>query len=333
MRMAWSGRVLAALGLCTVVALPAAAQLRPGFDCTKANTAVDRLVCSDEPLAGQGRTLADRYEQLQRRISPEGFAVLRKDQRTWLTSRNDCVAKDKSRDAAVACLSAAYTSQTDELSKQFRLAGGLSVEKRDAARRLARLRVDESDSYPWLVAKPQARADAFNSYVAQRLQLAKGQFAASGIKLDPKPPGDTTFSRYYEINGFDDRLISIESFQFHESYFGHGWRSEFTVNWDLGRGRPLRLVDLFRSDRDWKQAVYDFAMKSLREGDVHEPEHLFDAEQVDDDEAWLFDDDGATLLLGHGERSMAGASAEVAIPYDVLQPFLRPDAPIPMSGK
>jgi uncharacterized protein len=333
MQMARSGGVLAALGLCTVVAPPVAAQLRPGFDCTKAGTAVDRLICSHEPLAGQDRALADRYEQLRQGISPEGFAVLRKDQRTWLTSRNDCMAKDQNHDAAVACLSESYTSRIDELRKEFRSAGGLSIEKRDVERHLARLRVDESDIYPWLVAKPQARADAFNGYVAQRLQLAKGQFAASGIKLDPRPPDDTTFSRYYEINGFDDRLISIEFFQFHESYFGHGWRSEFAINWDLGRGRPLRLVDLFRSDKDWKQVTYDFAMKSLREGDMHEPEQFFDAAQVDDDEAWLFDDDGATLLLGHGERSMVGASAVVSIPYDVLQPFLRPDAPIPMSGK
>jgi hypothetical protein len=52
-------------------------------------------------------------------------------------------------------------------------------------------------------------------------------------------------------------------------------------------------------------------------------------ETVDNADAWLFDDDGATLMLGHGERSMVGASIEVAIPYDVLAPYLRADAPLP----
>ena len=224
------------------------------------------------------------------------------------------------------CVWAACTAErADDLKSQYRTAGGLAIENRETNRRLQRLRVDELDSYPKLVG-PKARVDAFNRYVAQRLNLAKGMFAASGIQIDPKPEGDTTFSRYYEIHRFDDRLISIKIFQFHESYFGHGWREEYTVNWDPRRDRPLHIADLFSADKDWQQGIYDYAMKDIHEqGDFQEPEKFFGSADVDDDDAWLFDDDGALLLLGHGERSMVGASAEVPIPYQVLQPFLRPD--------
>jgi hypothetical protein len=171
--------------------------------------------------------------------------------------------------------------------------------------------------------------EAFNRTIAERLNLAKGLFAASGIKLDAKPDGDTTFDRSYEIHRFDDRMISIKVFETHESYFGHGWRSEYAINWDLRRNRPLRVIDIFLKEPDWQQAVYAFAMKAVREqGDIHDPESWFNSDAVDDDDAWLFDDDSAVLLLGHGERSMVGASADAPIPYDILQPFFRPDAPM-----
>jgi uncharacterized protein len=308
-----------------VVLPPAAAQPTPGFDCAKAATALDRLICSDHDLATLDRTLAERYTQLRDRLSPEGLAVLRDSQRKWLTARKECMTGD----TTALCLSSRYTERANDLAAQYKTAGTLSIENRTADRRIPRWRVDESDSYPWMLGTPPERATAFNRYIAQRLNLAKGMFAASGIKLDARPSGDTTFSRTYEIHRFDNRLISLEISQFHESYFGHGWRAEYAITWDLRRDRPLRIADLFRSDRDWQQAIYDLAMQHIHAaGDIQDPESAFAPSSIDDDDAWLFDADGAVLLLGHGERSMVGASADVAFPYDELQPFLRSDAPV-----
>ena len=159
-------------------------------------------------------------------------------------------------------------------------------------------------------------------------------FAASGIKLDAKPPGETTFSRYYEIGRLDSRLISIEILELHESYVGHGWRMEYAVNWDLEHGKPLHVADIFKPDQDWQQAVVAYAIKYIHENeDMRDPESFVHTDDVEDDEAWLFDDDGAVLLLGHGERSMVGASVDVPIPYDVLAPYVRADAPLPVERK
>ena len=320
-----SQRAAKALTLWLAMLSPVAAQPTPGFDCAKATTPIDRLICSDQDLAALDRKLTERYVQLRDRLSPEGLTVLRDSQRKWLAGRKECMTGD----TAALCLSSQYTERTNDLAAQYKTAGTLSIENRENNRRIPRWRVDESDSFPWMAGTPQARADAFNHYIAERLNLAKGMFAASGIKLDARPEGDTTFSRYYEIHRFDDRLISLEIYQFHESYFGHGWRAEYAITWDLRRDRPLRIADIFRSDRDWRQAIYDLAMKHIHEdGDFQDPESAFGPSDIDDDEAWLFDDDGAVLLLGHLERSMVGASAEVAIPYNELQPFLRPDAPV-----
>ena len=270
-----------------LVALSAVAQPRPGFDCSKAASPVDRLICSDESLANLDRALAEQYDELRKHLTPQGLVALRTGQRNWLGTRRDCMANTisggpRSRTDAIACLASADTDRTEMLNTQYRSAGSLSIENREIARHIAKLRVSELDSYPWLVVKPEAKADAFNRYITQRLGLAKGLFAASGMKLDPRPDGDTDFSRHYEVHHFDERLISIEIFTFHESYIGHGWRAEFAINWDVQRAKPIGVAELFRSDQDWQRVVYDFAMKQIREqGEIKDPESWFTVAEVD----------------------------------------------------
>lgn len=311
------------LSISTIVLLLAAAPQTPGFDCTKATTTLDRLTCSDQDLATLDRSLAEQYAQLRDRVSPHALVVLRDSQRRFLNSRKECM----SGETATLCMSSRYTERGKDLAAQYKITGTLAIENHVIDRHLPRWRVFETDSFPFMTGTPPAHADTFNHYIAQRLVLAKGMFATSGVKLDTAPQGDTTFDRSYEIHRFDDRLISIEMLQSHESYFGHGWRSEYAINWDLRRDRPLHVTDFFRPDLNWRQLLYDLVMKHIRDdGDFQDPESTFSPSEIDDDEAWLFNDDGAVLLLEHGERSMVGASVEVSIPYDELQPFLRSDA-------
>jgi uncharacterized protein len=300
----------------------------PGFDCHQARTPVDRRICSDSALAELDRALATRYERLRREISPDGAADLRANQRAWLASRATCVTGDNAGRAA-DCLATLYHQRDADLATLYRRAGGLVLELRHVERSFPRQRVSESNDYPWLLGAPPDRAATFNRFISFRLRPDKSLFALSGIELDKKPDGDTTFDRHYEIHRFDDRLISIEFYMFHESYFGHGWRSEFALNWDLGANRPLRIADLFQADADWHRVVSEHARAWLREESDNADAADFLDDGLDDNEGWLFNDDGAVLLLGRGERSMAGTSAEVPIPDDVLAPLLRPDAPLP----
>jgi hypothetical protein len=192
------------------------------------------------------------------------------------------------------------------------------------------MEVTESVSYPVMTGTPMARAAVFNRYIAKRLDLARGMFAASGIKPEPGEEFSIDFQRFYEIHRFDTRLASIEFYEHHEANFGHGWRREYVINWDVVHDRPLVLADLFRDDSNWQQAVEDFAVKYIREDGGYSDDAVELARDgaVADEGAWRFERDGATLLLGHGERSMVGASVEVTIPYDVLAPYLRAGAPL-----
>jgi hypothetical protein len=212
----------------------------------------------------------------------------------------------------------------------FRTSGGLTLEERRTTSRLVRLKVTETESHPFLTAMPAARADAFNRYVAKRFDLARGLFAAGPIDIGRHPEGETTYDRFYEIHYLNGRLISVEVYTHHESFFGHGWRSEFGLNWDAKRGRPMRVADLFRSGTDFRDAIAEtvraWAKENVSDAAVDD---LVAMASPDDDESWLFDDNGGVLLIGRGERSMVGLSADVPIPYTVLAPFLVPDAPLP----
>jgi hypothetical protein len=252
-----------------------------------------------------------------------------------LASRADRLGgvNGRDRDLQINCLTRSYQEPSAALEAQFRHSEGLMLEPRVSVRRTARFRVTEADSHPWLTGAPTARAAAFNRFVSARCDLGKGMFAAAPIELDAKPSGETQYDRFYEIHHMDGKLISIEMFMHHESYFGHGWRSEFALNWDLLLDRPIKVADLFRPDLDWRRAIMDHVRNWLREdGSFGDPDSIASFGNPDDDEGWLFNDDGAVLLIGRGERSMEGTSADVPIPYDVLLPFLRPDTPLPLRA-
>jgi glucose/arabinose dehydrogenase/uncharacterized protein YecT (DUF1311 family) len=95
---------LAVLGL--VICLPMRTSTAASFDCVKARTSTEKLVCSDPTLSRLDEQLDDAYRSAQRRV--ESRTALRDAQRTWLSTRRDvCI------DAA--CLRAAYLARIEAL--------------------------------------------------------------------------------------------------------------------------------------------------------------------------------------------------------------------------
>lgn len=100
-RAAWSYSLM-------VLCLPFAAQ-SASFDCEKASTAVERLICSSSHLSELDAELSQRYEKALpfSSISPTNEPVVRKQQREWLRNvRNKC--KDQS------CLISAYRARIEQ---------------------------------------------------------------------------------------------------------------------------------------------------------------------------------------------------------------------------
>lgn len=57
--------------------------MRPSFDCGKARTPVELLICRDSNLASLENEMASTYHQTLNRLSPDGQMVLRRDHLAW----------------------------------------------------------------------------------------------------------------------------------------------------------------------------------------------------------------------------------------------------------
>jgi uncharacterized protein YecT (DUF1311 family) len=313
-----------------------AAEAPPSVDCARAVTVIDKMICGDPKLAEADRKLADTYARVRRELSPESFATVRAVQRAWLRgSRAACApghvidGEKLSDKGANECLDEQYGRQLYLIDIPMKTIGGLRLEGRLRMHQWLHPKVNETDQAPWLVGVPAAKAEAFNQAIFNELKPDRNQFADAGF--DDMPDAVFTYNRSYALHHADERLISLDIEIFHEANFGHGWQEETAFNWDLARDRPLDFDGLFQ-DETWKAAIVEYAINDAKDQMKQDPGDLISEASVDDPAAWVFDDDGATIRFGHRERSGAGASIEVTIPYDVLAPLLRSDTPLPISA-
>lgn len=90
-----------------------------GFDCGKARTKVEHLICDDSTLSDLDSRLAARYKRALEDSNEGEQAVLREQQITWLRKVRDRCSK-------VSCLQSAYTHRAAEFN-------WITVHAKDAA--------------------------------------------------------------------------------------------------------------------------------------------------------------------------------------------------------
>lgn len=89
--------------------IPFSANQGPGFDCGKARTKVEHMICDSAELSSLDRQMLAAYHNALRQASPEGADAIKQAGRQWRTGvRDACDSLD--------CLRAAYTSRLREIS-------------------------------------------------------------------------------------------------------------------------------------------------------------------------------------------------------------------------
>jgi uncharacterized protein len=88
------------------------------FDCAKAATAVERLLCSDKRLAAPDEALAERYAALLAVVPSAQRAQVRGAQQAWLARRGQCLADPDPGD----CLERRIEAREKALDAEFALA-------------------------------------------------------------------------------------------------------------------------------------------------------------------------------------------------------------------
>ncbi|WP_425100514.1 lysozyme inhibitor LprI family protein [Tropicibacter sp. S64] len=95
------------------LACPVAAQDGPSFDCSRAGSTVETLICADPALAALDRAVAAQYAAAQDAVAsdPAGLDTLRAVQRGWIKGRDDCWKAADLR----ACVEQSYLMREGEL--------------------------------------------------------------------------------------------------------------------------------------------------------------------------------------------------------------------------
>jgi uncharacterized protein len=124
--------LLAGAALFPVLAFAAA----PTFDCKKAGGEVEKLICSDDALAGLDVALAKVYAAAKAKATGKPAAQLKAEQRGWVKGRNECwkangqetwITATWTVNNVRACVEAQYLLRTSELQAVWRLVSPRTV--------------------------------------------------------------------------------------------------------------------------------------------------------------------------------------------------------------
>ncbi|MDD7803744.1 lysozyme inhibitor LprI family protein [Ralstonia solanacearum] len=106
-----------AILIAALLAASSSAFAGPSFNCTKASSNVEKMICADQTLSDADSVVADLYKEVLSTASNP--TQVKQEQRQWLTKvRNACKTPD--------CLAKAYDSQYNKLQRD-RLAGSGAV--------------------------------------------------------------------------------------------------------------------------------------------------------------------------------------------------------------
>lgn len=140
----------------------------------------------------------------------------------------------------------------------------------------------------------------------------------------------------YYVLWADDSLVSVDFNDYH-FFFGAGEHdaASTTFNYDLARGRALKLADVFKPSSGYLKIISDACNRELRkqfEGESF-PDAGRIAESVEsvvgDDKKWLVTKDGFVVVFDSTEFPPAGAGEhQVVIPFAALKDVIRPDGPL-----
>jgi uncharacterized protein len=155
-------------------AAPAVAAEGPSFDCARAESGAETLVCADPARAAMDRRLAARYAAALKAAeglgagAAEATDLLRATQRGWIGGRDDCWTDADLR----ACVEAAYVRRSAELvalwllepaaaTALWRCADGAEIAATLFAAEGGALRLERGDRVDWAAQTPAASGSRY----------------------------------------------------------------------------------------------------------------------------------------------------------------------------
>ncbi|MGO9133616.1 MAG: lysozyme inhibitor LprI family protein [Methylovirgula sp.] len=318
----------------------------PSFDCTKAASTAERLICGDAALSQSDRKLGDAYAVLKKSLSTESFATFQSAQRAWLIYVTASCGANVPMPEALGdrtpitdCLNTEFSDRAALLTDlKAEKAGPMMLEPRIRFHTRAKPPIEDSDIYPWM--SGGAQAAAFNSFVAKRLKL--GTLKLGTWRMDDKSLftfGEDLGSmhlharRFYSVARFDSRIVSLQISTSDFTGGNHELLGSTALTWSLAKNRLLSLEDFFGANTVWQAFVTAFCKdaltKQLEEREAPPPDDSVIATTIAESRNWLWGTDKATIIfLIDTISGMPGGEFDVEISLKALKPYLAQAAPI-----
>lgn len=320
--------LIAPLLLAATIAVPGSAQ---SFDCARASTPQELLICANPRMRALDGELGAAYTSARSRLSEAARLDIRRAQREWLAywpiSCREGRAPLNPRDPrAQACAVEKYTERLAVLRGDITLPSGIRIYPSNSY--LIGRSTAEGGSSTYAYATRQVLRVDLGNVPPGRSPLASAidRWLRDGFPdefgLDPEMDSETTMSIFPSL----PFLLSVNIGSF---MYGHGAahpNSGATVrHFNLAAGRVMTVGDIF-SRPGWEDPLTAFVERALRRelDDMYNVESTSELrDKVIEPTRWRFEKN--TLTIGFDAYEVAPYAAgpqAVAVPWSVIAPWL-----------
>jgi uncharacterized protein len=329
-RLFW-GKLLIIIALFGLLSTQATAA---SFDCKKAATWVEKIVCSDEVLSQFDDQLAKAYHEALTSLSPEGQKETKQYQKQWLKNLSPfCKARAKFKfdDSTVKCLKNDYEGRIRALQqilikfpdRSFR---NVYVDASEIDKTCGddNVYVDVGFVYPQIEIPRHENEKFWNNLVSQK--------ANDHINNHKKGEGGCADVSIVYIVGFSNRHLI--SYQDASSQYDHGAPHGYSViyffNWLLEDKRELKASDLFDDKTSWRNKLVALVAQKKKEQEAADKSiyrvpgedlksGLINIDKLTSSNNWMIAKDGLVLRLDAWNSSH---SVLFTIDWKTLDPYL-----------
>lgn len=289
------------------------------FDCDKAHTAQERLICSDDSLSEMDSDMASLYRVTREILKGEAKAGLLAEQRTWNreTAAQCPVPQTGDIKPSAQCLAERYDRRRlaiVELLQKAALEQAVETKAGPYLFKQVTIHFDENNdySYPVLMGQSAEIEKAFNLIITLKqkdfLDRCEEDYLKSRVEVAT------------------DKMVTIQSEGWHYCHGRpHGYPLEHTLT-ILMQPKPhlVEAAELFRPNTSWKADLPKLCVKEIENDTVLTADEI--AAPALDSRNWAVWPNGLHIQLGM-LKGYAGGDFECSISWRDLDGLLVDDPP------
>ena len=331
------------------------------FDCAKATSDYDKLICTTPELSAADERMVAAYDQARAKVSAEGKRLFRDGQRSWIKNvRDDCQLDQQ-------CIGWAYDRRIKQLADavttigpyRFQAIDSFAVEKIAGIRGADQKPVRDFEgpglfkvvsSYPRIDLPDTPETSRWNglvrAYIAsfisqEQRDLEATQHEPADFDMGAALKNITEFTVECQIAYAAKDVISLSIFrEFFASGAAHPDHGSVGYTVLLPSGKILDAARLFNRRRNWNEflagQVFENLAKDARDEGwdlgAHSAADLI--KDVADNKHWTISPDGLTVFFSPYEvANYASGFHEVTIDWQTLKPYLASPPPFPIPPR